>query len=101
MSSTTADQIKVTLMKLRKARAEAENTFSKISEENDRAARKAKTVSERVDTAAYLINMFRSLGGLAADANKALKLSGEVLERHNKAVLSKFAKGSRSTTEPS
>jgi hypothetical protein len=36
--------------------------------------------------------MFRSLGGLAADANKGLKLSGEVLERHNKAVLSKFAK---------
>ena len=93
MSATTIDQVRMTLSKLRRARSDAEQLFDHIAAENDRAASKAKAVGRNVDTAAYLVTMFYSLGSLAADAHKGLKLTGEALERHNRAVLSGFAQG--------
>lgn len=92
MPAQTVDQVALTLGKLRKARAEAVSLFDRIAAENDQAAARARRVSSNVDTAAFLAGMFASLGSLAVDAHKGLKLSGEALERHNKAVLSQVAR---------
>ena len=92
MSATTIDQVRLTLSKLRKARSEAEQLFDQIVAENDRAAGEAKRVGQNADTAAYLTNMFYSLGKLAASAHQGMKLAGDALDYHNRQVLSGFVK---------
>jgi hypothetical protein len=93
MEAQTAEGLRTTIRKLRKARAEADALFASLEREHEVAVQRCKRVSQGVDTAALILGMFVSLAGLAADARKALALKGADLERHNRKVLKEFVTG--------
>ena len=92
MTAAAVNDLRVTLDRLRRTRAETVAMFDALEAEHDAAARRCKQVSENVDMAAFLATVFVSLGKLAAGAHKAMRLEGAALERHNKAVVGKFLK---------